>query len=67
MSLNIKVLATSALAILAVVVLISIIGYTSTNNSALLDFAKSAFGWVIGGIIVVTLLINFPRILRVIR
>jgi len=65
--LNIKVLASSALAILAVVVLVAIIGYSSTNNQALLDFASTAFKWVIGGIIVVTILINLPRIARMLR
>ena len=65
--LNINVLAKSAIAILAVVVLISMIGYISTNNNALLDFTKDAFGWVIIGIIIITLLINGPRILNMIR
>jgi len=65
--LNIKVLASSSLAILAVVVLIAIVGYVSTNNQALLDFASKAFMLVLGGIVLVTVLINLPRIVNALK
>lgn len=61
---NIKIIATSTLAILAVVVLLSIVGYTTTADPALLEFAGKSFGWVVTGVIFVTLLINLPRFLR---
>ena len=65
--LNINVLAKSAIAILAVVVLVALVGYISTNDTALLEFVKSAFSWVIIGIIIITLLINAPRLLKIFR
>lgn len=65
--LKINVLAKSAIAILAVVVLVALVGYISTNDTALLDFVKTAFGWVIIGIVVITLLINTPRLLKIFR
>jgi hypothetical protein len=42
--LNISVLAKSAIAILAVVVLMVFLGAMSTNSSELLDTGKSLFG-----------------------
>ena len=67
MMLKVNVLAKSAIAILAVVVLVALVGYISTNDAALLEFVKSAFGWVIIGIIIITLLINAPRLLKTFR
>jgi len=62
--LNISVLARSAIAILAVVVLIVFLGAISTNSSELLDTAKFLFVWIVLAILGVTLIINLPRILR---
>jgi hypothetical protein len=62
--LNISVLAKSAIAILAVVVLMVFLGAMSTNSSELLDTGKSLFGWIVLAILGVTLIINLPRILR---
>lgn len=61
---NIKVIATSALAIMAAVVFLSLVGYISLRDTNLLSFAKSIGSFVLIAIIVVTAIINAPRIIR---
>jgi len=62
-SLRIFVLAKTALAIMATVVLVMVIGNVLTGRPELLNAALNIGVWVIIAIILVALLINLPRAL----
>lgn len=61
---NISILAKTGTAILAVAVLVTMVNGIAQNSQAIIDMAWNMFWAVIFLIIIVTLIINLPRILR---
>lgn len=55
----------SATGILATAIVVAMIYGTTLNNQALINLVREMFWGVVSLIIIVTLLINLPRILRV--
>ncbi len=62
---NISILAKSTIAILAVVVLVTMMSGTAQNSQPIIDTGISLFWGVIEALIVITIIINLPKILRV--
>ncbi len=61
---QIKVIATSALAISGVIVLVTMGNAILTNNLALINMANSMFYTLLFVIVLITAIINLPRILK---
>lgn len=64
---NINILAKSTIAILAVVVLVTMMSGAAQNNQSLINVGISLFWGVIEALIIITIVINLPRILQVLR
>ncbi len=60
----INVLAKSAPAIIAATALVAILGYITSNNVALLDFADGAIKLAVVAVIIIAALIHGPRFMR---
>lgn len=59
----INILAKTALAIMAVVVLVTMVNGIGQNNQVIIDMAYSMFKGVLFTIVIVTGIINLPRLL----
>ena len=64
MGLNVNIIAKSTLAILAVVVLFTMLSGIASNSAELIDTGKTLFTWVIIAVVLVTIIINLPRYRR---
>ena len=67
MSMDIHIFARSTLAILAVITLVTMIGGIVLNNPSLINLGWKMFVYMTVTVIIVTGLINLPKIVRVLQ
>lgn len=67
MTMDIHIFARSTLAILAVIVLATIIGGIAQNNPYLINLGWKMFEYTTATVIIVTAMINAPKLVRVLH
>ncbi len=63
-NISVKWIGSSVLGLLGIIILVALIGYITTKDTALLELVKTFFWVVVAGVVIVTIIINLPRFLR---